>query len=60
MSNNVRLLIGLLGTAVLAALAVPELSEHLPPGVGPGLAAAIAAVLHKINSKSEETTPDEQ
>jgi hypothetical protein len=54
MSNNVRLLIALVGAAALAALAVPELSAHLPSGVGAALAAAIAAVLHKVNAHAPE------
>lgn len=59
MSNNTRLLIAVLGAAALAALAVPELSSHLPSGVGAALAAAIAAVLHKVNATAPAALPPE-
>lgn len=60
MSNNVRLLLAVLGAAALAALAVPELSAHLPSGVGAGIAAAIAAALHIVNAKETKTPPSDQ
>jgi len=57
MSNTTRLVIALVGAAALAALAVPEFSALLPPGVGAALAAAVAAVLHKVNAKAPEQLP---
>lgn len=59
MSNNLRLLIAVLGAAALAALATPELSAHLPAGVAQAIAAAIAAALHKMNDKAELPPPPE-
>lgn len=52
MNNTARLVLALVGAAALAALAVPEISSYLPPGVGAALAASIAAVLHKVNDKA--------
>jgi hypothetical protein len=60
MSNNVRILIAVLGAAALAALATPELSVQLPAGVAQALAAAIAAALHKVNAKAPECDHDDQ
>jgi hypothetical protein len=50
MNATVRLCIALLLTGALAALATPELASKLPGGVAPALAAAFAAVLHKMNA----------
>lgn len=51
LSSNTRLIIALACAALLAALATPELSARLPSYVGPALAAAVAAVLHKLNAE---------
>lgn len=51
MNNTVRLVVGLVGVAVLAALAVPEVSTKL--GVAaPAIAAALAAVLRQMDAKT--------
>lgn len=60
MSNNVRLLLAVLGAALLAALATPELSGKLPVGAAQVLAAFIAAALHKLNDKAPAVLPDAQ
>ena len=52
MSNTARLVIALVITGALAALATPELSAHLPSGSAAILAAALAAVLHKMNAEA--------
>ncbi len=51
MSNTTRLILALVLTGALAALATPELTSHMPNGSGAILAAAIAAVLHKMNAE---------
>ncbi len=58
MSNSVRFLIAVIGAAALAALATPELSSKLPPGLAQIIAAVIAGALHKVNDKAAEPTPD--
>lgn len=52
MSNTVRLILALVMTGALAALATPELATRLPEGTGAILAAALAAVLHKMNAQA--------
>lgn len=52
MKNTTRLVIALVITGALAALATPELSAHLPTGVAAVLAASLAAVLHKMNAEA--------
>lgn len=59
MNNTVRLVIGLVGVAATAALAVPEFSALLPDGVGAAIAAAVAAVLHKVNATAPECSHEE-
>lgn len=51
MSNRTRLIIGMIGAALVAAFAVPELAAHLPPGVGPAIAFGITAALHRMNAE---------
>lgn len=61
MSNTLRLVFAIIGAALLAALATPELAGKLPPGTSQVLAAVIATALHKINataSPSEPTPPE--
>jgi hypothetical protein len=57
MSNTVRLIVALVLTGALAALATPELAAKLPPGTSTILAAAIAAVLHKMNAEAAQMQP---
>jgi len=52
MSNTLRLVLAVVGAAVLAALATPELSSKLPQGVAQVLSVVIAAVLHKVNAEA--------
>ncbi len=52
MSNTTRLVLALVITGALAALATPELSALMPVGVSAALAAALAAVLHKMNAEA--------
>jgi hypothetical protein len=52
MSNAVRLVIFLALTGALAALATPELAAKMPAGTAQILAAALAAVLHKMNAEA--------
>jgi hypothetical protein len=52
MSNTVRLIVALVFTGALAALATPELASKLPEGLGTVLAASLAAVLHKMNAEA--------
>ncbi len=52
MSNTVRLILALVLTGGLAALATPELAAHLPEGASTIIAAAIAAILHKMNAEA--------
>lgn len=52
MNNTVRLVIALLMTGALAALATPELAAKLPEGMAAILAAAIAATLHRMNAEA--------
>ncbi len=52
MNNATRLILALVITGALAALATPELSVHMPTGVSAALAAALAAVLHKMNAEA--------
>ncbi len=51
MSSTTRLILALVITGALAALATPELSAHMPTGVSAALAAALAAVLHRMNAE---------
>lgn len=51
MSNTIRLIIALVMTGALAALATPELASKLPAGTTTILAAAIAAVLHRMDAE---------
>lgn len=52
MNNTARLLIALLITGALAALATHELASLMPAGTAQILAAALAAVLHKMNAEA--------
>jgi hypothetical protein len=51
MNNTVRLVVALVLTGVLAALATPELSAKLPAGMSTILATAFAAILHRMNAE---------
>ncbi len=51
MSSTVRLIVALVITGALAALATPELASRLPPGTPQILVAALAAALHKMNAE---------
>jgi Tfp pilus assembly protein FimT len=52
MNNTARLLIAMAITGALAALATPELAAHMPSGTAQILAAALAAVLHRMNAEA--------
>jgi hypothetical protein len=52
MNSTVRLIIALVLTGALAALATPELAAKLPEGLSAILAASIAAVLHRMNAEA--------
>ncbi len=54
MNNTVRLIIALAIAGALAALATPELAAKLPPGVTTILAAALAAILHRMNAEAPQ------
>lgn len=56
MNNTLRLILALIMTGALAALATPELSAKIPGGAAPALAAALAAVLHKMDAQRKEQT----
>ena len=57
MSNNVRLIIGIVCAAALAALATPQLAGVLPVGAAQVIAIAIAAALHKMNADAPKVEP---
>lgn len=61
MNNTARLILALLLTGALAALATPELTSKLPAGVPQILVAAFAAILHKMNDRApqDQTKADE-
>jgi hypothetical protein len=52
MSSTTRLIIALILTGSLAALATPELAAKLPEGLSGILAAAFAAILHRMNAEA--------
>jgi hydroxymethylpyrimidine/phosphomethylpyrimidine kinase len=51
MNNTARLIVGILFAGALAALATPELAAKMPHGISTALAAAIAAMLHRMDAK---------
>jgi hypothetical protein len=57
MSNTTRLIVALLIAGALAALATPELSSKLPPGVSTIIATALAAVLNRMNAEAPAPSP---
>ncbi len=57
MSNTVRMIIGIVSAAALAALATPQLVAYLPVGVAQVIAIAIAAALHKMNADAPRGEP---
>lgn len=58
MNNTVRFVIALVCAAALAALATPQLSSQLPPGVAQVLAASLGAILHKMDAAQPEPPPE--
>jgi hypothetical protein len=54
MSNKTRFILGVVFSAAIAALAVPEFSQQIPYHVGAAVAAALSMALHRINAKSDE------
>lgn len=60
MNATARLVIALLLTGALAALATPELASKLPGGAAPALAAAFAAVLHRMNAEPPKKDDEEE
>lgn len=60
MSNRTRLIIGMIGAALVAALAVPELAAHLPAGVAAGIAFGVAAALHRMNAEAPAPKQDSE
>ncbi len=59
MSSTVRLFIALAITGALAALATPELASKMPAGSAAILAAAFAAVLHRMNAEAPKPVDKE-
>jgi hypothetical protein len=55
MNNTVRLVLALVMTGALAALATPELAAKLPDGLAAILAAALAATLHRMNAEAPKS-----
>ncbi len=53
MNNTMRLVLALAMTGALAALATPELAAKLPGGLPTILAAAFAAVLHRMDAEKK-------
>lgn len=54
MNNTARLLMALALTGAMAALATPELTAKMPPGLAQILVVAFGAVLHKMNAQAPD------
>lgn len=52
MNNTWRLVLGILMTGVLAALATPHLADKLPEGLAQAIAVSVAAMLHRMNASA--------
>jgi hypothetical protein len=61
MSSKLRLIFAIVGAAILAALATPELTSafagKLPPGTFQIAAVAVAAALHRMNAEAPADPP---
>lgn len=57
MSNTTRIIITLVCTAALAALATPALASAMPPYLPSALAAALAAVLQQTKPLGPQDEP---
>lgn len=55
MNNTVRLIIALVLTGAIAALATPQLAAKLPDGYSTGIALALSAALHRLDAEKKDT-----
>ncbi|MCL2724863.1 MAG: hypothetical protein FWD69_10550 [Polyangiaceae bacterium] len=60
MTNNVRFIIAVIATGLLAMLATPEIAGKLPSGIAQAIAVGIAAALHRMDAEAPDSPSDSQ